>query len=124
MDGKTSRLKADRDEQLAFLVSICHRLMLDPRDGNVRQFTAVMLAQAAVRALAGDTPLAAALVKEVRAHLDEMAYRLEAPGYSALYVGAVAARLCQTLTAFQSHLDGARPQPGRAAAAGRAMQAG
>jgi hypothetical protein len=124
MDGKTSRLKADRDEQLAFLVSICHRLMLEPQDGNVRQFVALMLAQAEVRVLAGDTPLAAALVKEVQGSLDEMAYRLEAPGYSPLYVGAVAARLCQTLTALQTHLVGAGPQPGRAAAAGRAMQAG
>jgi hypothetical protein len=121
MDGKTSHLAAERAEQLAFLLASCHRLMLDPQDGNVRQFAAVMMAQADVTPHDGDLPLAGALVKEARAHLDELAYRLEAPGYPPVCIGALAARLCQTLTALQFHLVAPGPESGVDAAAGRGL---
>lgn len=36
-----------------------------------------------------DSPLVAALIKQVRAHADELAFRLDAGGASSLHVGAI-----------------------------------
>jgi hypothetical protein len=89
--------KPDRVDQLNALLASCHRLLLDPRDEEARTLAVLVLGAAALAERADDTRLATALVAEARAHAEELAFRLEAPGYSSLYIRAVTARLCQTL---------------------------
>ncbi|MBY0319459.1 MAG: hypothetical protein K2X72_12100 [Reyranella sp.] len=55
-----------------------------------------------------DSPLVAALIKQVRAHADELAFRLDAGGASSLHVGASAARLCQAVKALRGQTAGSR----------------
>jgi hypothetical protein len=78
-------------------------LTLEPNDRETRRFAVTLLAMAELAVEDDDSPLVAALIKELRAHVDELAYRLDSPGTSSLHVGAVAARLCQTVTVLHAH---------------------
>ncbi len=62
-----------------------------------------------------DSPLVAALIKQVRAHADELAFRLDAGGASSLHVSAIAARLCQAVNALQRQTVGSRQSSAAAA---------
>lgn len=96
--------EGDRRRAIAVLVRGCHRLMLQPHDAEAQAALVAVLATARVAEAEVDSLLVAALVKEAAAHADELALRLDSPGYSALYIGATAARLCQTLNLLQRQL--------------------
>ena len=97
-------VQTSRTEAIALLSSNCRRLLLQPDDGDVRQMLAFVLATAPLTFGDFDSLLITALIKEARAHAEELAYRLEAPGYSSLYIAATTARLHQTLTILQMQL--------------------
>jgi hypothetical protein len=97
-------VQASRAEAIALLSSNCRQLLLQPDHGDVRQMLAFVLATAPLTLGDSDSLLITALIKEARAHAEELAYRLEAPGYSSLYIAATTARLHQTLTILQLQL--------------------
>lgn len=98
-----------RTEQIEFLLAACHRLMLEPRDAKARSMAMILLMTGDLSAETGDSRLVACLIKEARAHADELAFRLDSGGASSLHVGAMAARLCQSVTALQAQIASRRP---------------
>jgi hypothetical protein len=109
-------VEMSRAEAVALLSTSCRRLLLQPDQGDARDVLAFVLATVPLTLGKCDSLLITALVKEARAHVDELAFRLEAPGYSSLYVAATTARLHQTLTILQLQLaaDVACRQPSAA----------
>jgi hypothetical protein len=97
-------VQTSRAEAIALLSSNCRRLLLQPDHGDVRHMLAVVLATAPLTFGDSDSLLITALIKEARAHAEELAYRLEVPGYSSLYIAATTARLHQTLAILQLQL--------------------
>ena len=79
-------------------------MLLNPDDSEARAVLSLMLATVPLAVADHDSLSITALVKEARAHAEELAYRLEAPGYSSLYIAATTARLHQTLTILQWQL--------------------
>jgi len=79
-------------------------LLLQPSHDDTRDMLAFVLATTPLALGECDSLLIAALVNEARAHGEELAYRLEAPGYSSLYIAATTARLHQTLTILELQL--------------------
>jgi hypothetical protein len=96
--------EGSRAEALTVLIRSSQRLLLQPHDADARQALVVLLAAVPLTSGEDDSLLITALVKEASAHADELAFRLEAPGYSPLYIAATTARLCQTLTILQAQL--------------------
>jgi hypothetical protein len=99
----------ERREQLQILVGACHWLLLEPENDEPRRALALLTA-GGLEATELDPPLIAALINEANAHGDELSFRLDSPGYPALYIAATTARLCQTLEELQLHLTGATPR--------------
>jgi hypothetical protein len=96
--------QTSRAEAIELLSRYCRRLLLQPSHDDTRHMFAVVLATTPLALGECDSLLITALVKEARAHVEELAYRLEAPGYSSLYIAATTARLHQTLTVLQKQL--------------------
>lgn len=92
-----------RNEIVDLLLDGCKLLMLRPHDYGAREAMARAVATFAVAAEQGDTLLIRALAEEAKANGDELAFRLDSPGYSTLFIEATAARLCQTLTLLRSN---------------------
>lgn len=97
-------VQTSRTEAIAILSRSCRRLLLHPDHSEARAVAALLLATVPLTGADRDSLLITALVKEARAHAEELAYRLEAPGYSSLYIAATTARLHQTLTILQLQL--------------------
>jgi hypothetical protein len=93
-----------RAETLEALLDAGRRLQLNPEDDETRATLATRLASLRLAAEDRDTLFVAALIKEATAHADELSFRLEAPGYPALYIASIAARLCQTLITLRRQL--------------------
>jgi hypothetical protein len=98
-------VQTSRAEAIALLSRCCCRLLLQPDDGDARDVLAFVLATVPLTFCEEDSLLITALVKEAQAHAEELAYRLEAPGYSSLYIAATTARLHQTLSILQLQLS-------------------
>ena len=96
--------EGSRAEALTVLIRNSQRLLLQPHDADARQALVVLLAAVPLTSGEDDSLLITALVKEACAHADELAFRLKAPGYSAVYTAATTARLWQTLTILQMQL--------------------
>ena len=96
--------QTSRAEAIELLSRCCRRLLLQPSHDDTRHMLAFVLATTPLALGECDSLLITALVKEARAHAEELAYRLEAPGYSSLYIAASTARLHQTLTILQLQL--------------------
>lgn len=96
--------QTSRAEAIELLSRSCRRLLLQPSHDDTRHMLAFLLATTPLALGECDSLLITALVKEARAHAEELAYRLEAPGYSSLYIAASTARLHQTLTILQLQL--------------------
>jgi hypothetical protein len=78
MQSIRKRQRLTQTEQLEFFLATCHRLTLEPHDGEARRITAHLLTAADLSAEKGDSPLVAALIKQARGHTHELAFRLEA----------------------------------------------
>jgi hypothetical protein len=113
MKAVHKRQQPARTEQLEFLLAACHRVTLEPHDREARRIAARLLTMAEVSAEKNDSSLVAALIKEIRAHADELAFRLDTGGTTSLHVGAIAARLCQAVTALQRQMTGGSRADGR-----------
>jgi len=107
--------EGSRAEALVSLIRGSQRLLLQPHDADARQALLVLLATVPLTVGEEDPLLITALVKEACAHADELAFRLEAPGYSGLYIAATTARLCQTLTILRTQLAPMREESPAAA---------
>jgi hypothetical protein len=99
----------NRTDQLKSLRDACHRVLLEPQNAQSRAILGRAVAATQLAPLEGDTLLTASLVKEARAHAEKLAFRLETPGYPALYINAITARLCQTLAVLELQLRCASP---------------
>lgn len=93
-----------RAQATALLSRCCRQLLLQPDHTDARDVLAFALATVPLTLCESDPLLMTALVKEARAHAEELAYRLEAPGYSSLYIAAATAKLHQTLSLLQLQL--------------------
>ena len=97
--------QTSRAEAIALLSMCCRRLMLQPDHDDTRRLLAFVLATYPLAFREhDDSLLIITLVKEAMAHAEELTFRLEAPGYSSLYIAATTARLHQTLAILQLQL--------------------
>ena len=101
---KRQVVQPSRAEAIALLSRCCRQLLLRPDRADARDLLAFVLATVPLTFCESDPLLITALVKEAQAHAEELAYRLEAPGYSSLYIAATTARLHQTLSILQLQL--------------------
>jgi hypothetical protein len=86
----TRPLKLPVRRAIALLLRCCRRLLLQPSH-DTRQMLAFVLATTPLALGECDSLLIDALVKEARAHGEELGYRLEAPGYSSFCIAATTA---------------------------------
>ena len=93
-----------RRQNAAVLDLACKKLLLRPRDEMTRQVVASVMSSARLTPAARDSPLVRGLIDEARTQGDDLAFRLEQRGCDAIFVSAVAAKLCQTLAALRQHI--------------------
>jgi hypothetical protein len=97
MAQRRTEAQQERNDELTLFLRACQGLLLEPQGGDRRDALAVVIGRAALISLPGDSLLVASLLNEAWAHAEELAFRLESPGYPGLYVSALTARLHQTL---------------------------
>lgn len=102
--------------QLKMLEEACHRLLLRPDEVAVREDLARTIAAIELSAAPDGDVFVRALVDEVRAHADSLAFRLEGRGYDCLYISGATTVLCQAMTQLKLQLSAvasrSRPSPG------------
>jgi len=110
--------KAELERRALMLETVCRQLLLRPQDALARQHLARTIAATTLAAEVQDSTSMRALVDEVQARADSLAFRLESAGNNGLYISAATAMLCQSLVHLRmqlANLDGqAMPmrQPG------------
>lgn len=79
------------------LEAACRQLLLRPQDALAREHLARTIAATTLAAQVEDSTSMRAVVEEVQARAESLAFRLEGVGYNTLYISAATAMLCQAL---------------------------
>jgi hypothetical protein len=98
--GRQRRL----NESLEVLDRACQQIALRPHDEAARLLLAMAVMSAELAPSIEDSALVRALTEEARAHSEDLAFRLERPGYDSIFIGAAAAKLRQTLAVLKEQV--------------------
>jgi hypothetical protein len=96
--------KTELERQALMLETACRQLLLRPQNALVREHLARTIAVTTLVAEEDDSTSMRAVVDEVRARADSLAFRLESAGYNGLYISAATAMLCQALAQLRAQL--------------------
>ena len=96
--------KSQLERQALMLETACRQLLLRPQDALARQHLARTIAATTMAAEEDDSTSMRAVVDEVQARADSLAFRLESAGYNTLYISAATAMLCQALVQLRMQL--------------------
>jgi hypothetical protein len=96
--------KAELERRALMLETACRQLLLRPQDALAREHLARSIAATTLVAEVEDSTSMRAVVDEVQARADSLAFRLESAGYNGLYISAATAMLCQTLAQLRMQL--------------------
>lgn len=96
--------KAESERQTLMLETACRQLLLRPHDALAREHLARTIAATTLAADEDDSTSMRAVVDEVQARAESLAFRLEGAGYNGLYISAATAMLCQALAQLRAHL--------------------
>ena len=96
--------KTELERQAQMLEMACRQLLLRPHDALAREHLARTIAATTLAAEVEDSTSMRAVVDEVRARADSLAFRLESAGYNGLYISAATAMLCQALAQLRVQL--------------------
>jgi hypothetical protein len=100
----TDPKKTELERQALMLETACRQLLLRPQDATAREHLARTIAAIAMAAEEDDSTSMRAVVDEVQARADSLAFRLETAGYNGLYISAATAMLCQALAHLRMQL--------------------
>jgi hypothetical protein len=96
--------KAELERQALMLETACRQLLLRPQDALAREHLARTIAAATLATEEDHSTSMRAVVDEVQARADSLAFRLESAGYNGLYISAATAMLCQALAQLRVQL--------------------
>jgi hypothetical protein len=96
--------KSQLERQALMLETACRQLLLRPQDALARQHLARTIAATTMAAEEDDSTSMRAVVEEVQARAESLAFRLEGVGYNTLYISAATAMLCQALVQLRVQL--------------------
>jgi hypothetical protein len=100
----TDPKKAELERRALMLETACRQLLLRPQDVLAREHLARTIAKTRLAAEVEDSTSMRAVVDEVQARADSLAFRLEGAGYNGLYISAATAMLCQALVHLRMQL--------------------
>ena len=86
------------------LETACRQLLLRPQDALAREHLARTIAATTLAAEVEDSTSMRAVVDEVQARAEGLAFRLEGAGHNGLYISAATAMLCQALAQLRAQL--------------------
>lgn len=96
--------KTELECQALMLKTACRRLLLRLQDALAREHLARTIAATTLAAEVEDSTSMRAVVDEVQACAESLAFRLEGAGYNGLYISAATAMLCQALAQLRMQL--------------------
>ena len=100
----TDPKKTELERQALMLEAACRQLLLRPQDALAREHLARTIAATTLAAEVEDSTSMRAVVDEVQARAESLAFRLESAGYNGLYISAATAMLCQALVHLRMQL--------------------
>jgi hypothetical protein len=96
--------KTELEHQALMLETACRQLLLRPQDATAREHLARTIAATTMAAEEDDSTSMRAVVDEVQARADSLAFRLESAGYNRLHISAATAMLSQALAHLRVQL--------------------
>jgi hypothetical protein len=96
--------KTELERHALMLETACRELLLRPQDAVAREHLARTIAATTLAAEEDDSTSMRAVVDEVQARAESLAFRLEGAGYNGLHISAATGMLCQALVHLRMQL--------------------